>query len=43
MTSEPRWLAKADIVALQDHVLLRTGGSPGSATRVCWNPLWPVR
>jgi len=29
MTSEPRWLAKADIVALHDYVLLRTGGSPG--------------
>ncbi|RZJ01073.1 MAG: type II toxin-antitoxin system death-on-curing family toxin [Brevundimonas sp.] len=29
MTHEPRWLAKADVIALHDYVLARTGGSPG--------------
>lgn len=29
MSGEPRWLAKADIIALHDYVLARSGGSPG--------------
>jgi len=29
MTTEPRWLAKAEVIALHDYVLARTGGSPG--------------
>ena len=29
MTLPPRWLVKADLVLLHDHVLARTGGSPG--------------
>ena len=29
MSAEPRWLDKADILALHDYVLERTGGSPG--------------